>query len=439
MDWKRPNLTVWQIINMSIGFFGIQHGFEIQFARMSSIYEKLGAQPDNIPFLWLAAPLTGLIVQPIIGYMSDRTWWPTLRMRRRPYFMFGAILGTIALMAMPNAGSLWVAVGLLWILDTSLNISMEPFRAFVADKLNTEQRPRGYAYQSLMIGIGTIIGNWIASTDFIAIFPGLKVIASSSMQISFYLCALIFIIAIIYTVSTTPEYPPVKEELEAVSNKSGKQALTEWWSETCECYKHMPPVMKRLALVQFFTWMGLFCMWMFYTVAVAHHTFGAIDPHSELYDKGIRWGAHTMMVKGIATPLFAFCIPLFVKYLGRVGTHTFTLVLCGIGLMTIPFISNPIYLYLPMIAAGIAWASIVAMPYVILVEHLPAGKYGIFMGIFNAFIVIPEICVSLGVGKLIMRVCHNDYAWAVAVGGLLMIIAAVIMPSISKLEKKEIA
>lgn len=451
---EKPKLSIWQIVNMSIGFFGIQHGFEIQFARMSSIYEKLGAAPDQIPFLWLAAPMTGLVIQPIIGYMSDKTWIPGLRMRRRPYFFVGAVLATLALFFMPNSSSLWMAAGLLWILDASLNISMEPFRAFVADKLNTAQRPMGYAFQSLMIGLGTIVGNYIASLNLASIFqgaipPGKAILFAAahafdptltprpvtSMHYAFYFCAAIFFVCVLYTVLTTPEYPPENlEELKAQKKERPAEALRSWFRETADCYLHMPPVMRRLALVQFFTWMGLFCFWIFYSVAVARYVFGATDPNSELYDRGIRWAAHTFMVRGAATPLFALCIPFLVKLLGRVYTHTLALLVCGAGFFSIPFIHTPEGLYLPLVCAGIGWASIVAMPYVILVEHLPKAQYGIFMGIFNMFIVIPEICVSLGLGGFIMKLLGNNHAYAVAFGGVLILIAALITPTLQQFE-----
>lgn len=419
---EKPNLPWMQIFNMSVGFFGIQHGFEIQFARMSSIYEKLGADPHQIPLLWLAAPMTGLIVQPIIGYMSDRTWIGALKMRRRPYFLFGAIFATIALFLMPDASALWMAAGLLWILDASLNISMEPFRAFVADKLNTRQRSLGFAMQSLMIGLGTIAGNGIASLDFLKIAPWMRSFASTSMHVSFYLCAIIFLAAVVYTVVTTPEYPPDKP-LEK-SGGSLKEALKNWLGETVACYREMPPVMTRLAWVQFLTWMGLFCMWMYYTVAVARSVFGAADPNSALYDEGVRWGAHTMMVKGFATPLFALMIPLLVRKIGAVKSHAFNLLLCGAGLMTVPFITEPKMLYLPMIAAGIGWASITALPYVILVDHIPSDKYGIYMGIFNMFIVLPEILVAVGLGGFMLKFMGNNQAMVVGLGGVLIVAAS---------------
>jgi maltose/moltooligosaccharide transporter len=408
---RKPNLTLFQIFNMSVGFFGIQHGFEIQFARMSSIYEKLGAQPDEIPFLWLAAPATGLIIQPIIGYLSDKTWIPALRMRRRPYFLAGALLGTLALFLMPNSGTLWMAAGLLWVLDASLNVSMEPFRAFVADKQNSAQRPLGYAFQGLMIGVGTILGNGIAS--------------QLPMHDAFYVCASIFLASVVYTVVTTPEYPP--EHLDSgTTGGSTAEALARWWRETSSCYLRMPPVMKRLAAVQFFTWMGLFCMWMFYAVAVPHHVFGATDPHSDAYERGVRFAALTTTVRGLATPLFALLIPWLVKRLGRSFTHAGALLAAGLGLFSVGFIHDPRLLFLAMVGAGIGWASVVSMPYVILVEHLPKNQYGIYMGIFNMFIVIPEICVALGLGGVIMDLLGGNRAYGVAFGGALILTAALL-------------
>jgi maltose/moltooligosaccharide transporter len=422
---RKPDLTLMQIFNMSVGFFGIQHGFEIQFARMSSIYEKLGAKPDQIPFLWLAAPFTGLVLQPIIGYLSDKTWIPALRMRRRPYFFAGAVLGTIALVLMPDASSLWMAAGMLWVLDASLNISMEPFRAFVADKQNSEQRPTGYAFQSLMIGLGTILGNYIASLDFNAMLPSLAASGRTSMHYAFYACATIFLGSVLYTVLTTPEYPPEARERPKRSG-GALEGLAAWWAETSHCYLHMPPVMRRLAAVQFLTWMGLFCMWIYYSIAVPANVFGATDPHSDLYESGVRFAARTTMVRGMATPLFALMIPTLVKFAGRARTHAFALACAGIGLASIPFIHEPSLLYLPMIGAGIGWASIVSMPYVILVEHIPQQQYGIFMGIFNMFIVIPEVLVSLGLGLVIMRLLGDNRAYGVAFGGVLILLAAVL-------------
>ncbi|HAR43696.1 MAG TPA: MFS transporter, partial [Bdellovibrionales bacterium] len=233
-------------------------------------------------------------------------------------------------------------------------------------------------------------------------------------------------------------YPPNNlEELQAQKNKGLWAALKQWAVETKSCYFQMPPIMKRLAVIQFFTWMGLFCMWMYYSVAVPHDVFGATDPNSELYETGVRFAAHTTMIRGISTPIFALCIPLIAKQFGRAHTHAFALLVCGLGLLSIPFIHEPGMLYLPMIAAGIGWASIVSMPYVILVEHLPPNQYGIFMGIFNMFIVIPEILVSVGLGPLIMKLVNNSRASGVAFGGALIVIAALLTLSLRKFEAKQ--
>jgi maltose/moltooligosaccharide transporter len=437
---RRPHLSAWQLINMSVGFFGIQHGFEIQFARQSAIYEKLGARPDQLPLLWLAAPLTGLIIQPIIGYMSDKTWIAPLRMQRRPYFLAGAVLATVALCLMPSSSSLWMAAGLLWVLDASLNISMEPFRAFVADKQNSEQRPVGYAMQSLMIGLGTIAGNFIASVNWNEASPRIAALGRTPVELAFYACAAIFLVSILWTVLTTTEEPP-----EFVSSKSAAAAVQkpigavfgDWARETWQCYRDMPLVMKRLAFVQVFTWMGLFCMWMYYSVAVAHGVFGASDPKSDLYDRGILFAARTMVIKGFATPLFALCIPSIVRVLGRAYTHGLALVLCGVGLLAVPFIKAPALLYLSMVGAGIGWASIVSMPYVILVDHLPEARYGIFMGMFNMFIVIPEILVSLGLGGVLMSAFGNNHSFVVGFGGVLILLAAALTPSLQRFEPRQ--
>lgn len=405
---------------------------------MSAIYEQLGAKPSEIPLLWLAAPATGLIVQPIIGYLSDKTWIPSLRMRRRPYFFVGAVLATVALFVMPNSSSLWMAAGMLWVLDASLNISMEPFRAFVADKQNSKQRPTGYALQSLMIGLGTIAGNFIASVNLNELFPSIARWGYSSTQLSFYLCAAIFLCAILYTVITTPEYEPENMHAFRQAKKTTiAGSLSRWWKETSQCYWNMPVVMKRLAWIQFFTWMGLFCMWMYYSVAVARYVFGATDPSSQLYDQGIRFAALTLAVRGIATPLFAVCIPFLVRHLGRANTHMSALIIAGIGLFSIPFIREPSLLYVSMIAAGIGWASVVSMPYVILVEHIPQHQYGIFMGIFNMFIVIPEIMASLVLGAAMKGLFANNHSYAVAFGGILLLLAASLTPSLKRFEAKE--
>lgn len=432
---SKPRLSIWQLINMSVGFFGIQHGFSIQFARMSSIYEKLGATPDQIPFLWLAAPMTGLIIQPIIGYMSDRTW--TFMGRRRPYFLIGAILASIALFIMPNSSTLWMAAGMLWILDASINISMEPFRAFVADKLPAKQIPTGYAMQTIMIGIGGALGFWIASRDWLTIFPSLSNYVASSVHMQFYICGAMFFLAVLYTVLTSKEYPP--EDMEAFKkHKQETKGIKNWAKETYNCIFKMPPAMKRLATVQFFTWMGLFCFWMFYSVAVAHHIFHAPDQHSAIYEEGVSMANQTMTIYQMISTFFAFVIPLIARKIGAVYVHTISLTCAGLGLLSIWFISDPNWLYFSMIGVGLGWGSILSMPYAILVPHVPRAKYGIYMGIFNLFIVIPEILVALLLGWFMRNVFGNHHMTPIILSAIFMLTAAILAQTLHKYEPKHL-
>ncbi|MEI8346871.1 MAG: MFS transporter [Pseudomonadota bacterium] len=432
---KKLPLSFFQILCMSMGFFGIQHGFSIQFARMSSIYEKLGAQPDEIPFLWLAAPLTGLIIQPIIGYLSDRTW---CRLgRRRPYFLTGAILATGALCLMPYSSTVWMAAGLLWILDASINISMEPFRAFVADKLPSKQIALGYAMQTVMIGIGGALGFQIASVDWLAKFPALSALAPSSIHLQFFLCAAIYLLSILITIVTTNEYPPedlAKFRAQQKENKGFR--LTSMAREILQGIIHMPAPMKRLAVVQFFTWLGLFSMWMYYSVGVAHHIFGATDPHSALYEKGIQAASSSMSVYQYVSMGFALLIPYLVLKFGKAYLHSFGLLCAGLGLISVFFIKDPHLLYLSMGGVGIGWAVILSMPYALIVDYIPPEKYGITMGIFNMFIVIPEIIAALGMGHFMKTVLQGNTVLAVLLGGFFMLIAASVALLLKKYEKK---
>jgi maltose/moltooligosaccharide transporter len=419
-----------RILAMSFGFFGIQHGFSIQFAKMSVIYEKLGANPDQIPFLWLAAPLTGLLLQPIIGYLSDRTWGPLGR--RRPYFLGGAILASIALFFMPNASSLWMAAGFLWLLDASINISMEPFRAFVADQLPAEQVSDGYAMQTFMIGLGGALGFWIASVDWLQKAPWLSAFVPSSLHLQFYLCGLIYLFSIIVTVVTNPEKRPPDEELNPADGQG--LSLGNWAHETWDSLRSMPEAMKKLAWVQIFTWIGLFCMWIYYSVAVAHHVFGATDPHSPLYDKGVAAASSSMLVYQTVSMFFALAIPWISRRVGKVTLHTIGLVLAAAGLLSVWFIRDPNWLWLPMIGVGLGWGTILSMPYAILVEHIPQERYGMYMGLFNIFIVLPEIISSLGLGWVMQNVFHNNHMLAIALGGACMLFAAILLQSLRRLE-----
>ncbi len=430
---SKPKLSVIQIINMSIGFMGIQFGWALQMANMSAIYEYLGAEPDKLPFLWLAAPLTGLIVQPIIGYWSDRTWHPKLG-RRRPFFLVGAILSSIALIFMPNSSSLWMAAGLLWILDSSINISMEPFRAFVADKLPEEQRTLGFSMQSLFIGLGSIVASslpWILSHWFGITNKAESGTIPFNVKISFYIGAAAFIIFVLYTVFTTNEYPPAElNNREKV--KESKKGFGAGLVEIAHAITHMPKRMQQLALVQFLTWPGLFLMWFYYTPAVGRFIYGG-DPNGsaelkQLYTRGTEFAGLTYSFQNIVTFLFAFALPFIAGKIKNKYTHMLCLFIGGAGLISIQFVShdNVLMLYAVMGAVGIAWSSILSMPYSMLSGCLPEEKIGIYMGIFNFFIVLPEIIAALFFGPVMENILHNNQIHAVMVGGGLLIIAGIL-------------
>ena len=436
--FQKPRLNFAQIFNMSFGFFGIQFGWDLQRANMGPIYEYLKASPDQIPLLFLAAPLTGLIMQPIIGYMSDRTWHPTWG-RRRPYFFVGALLSTICLFLMPNSGSLWMAAGLLWILDTSGNIAMEPFRAFVADKLPESQRTRGFAMQSFLIGLGGSIASalpWIMSHVFHNSTESVNGGIPASVKFAFYTGGTIFFVAVLYTVLTTKEYPPADVNFRQKVKESNK-GFGGGVREILHAVTNMPAKMKQLALVQFFTWPGLFLMWFYYNTAVARNVFHAVDTADPNYIKGIEYGGLTLSYYNIIAFLFALTIPFIAKKLGRKLTHSFCLTCGAIGLISVGFVKEPIELYFCMTGVGIAWSSILSMPYAMLAGCLPEDKIGVYMGIFNFFIVLPEIIASLFFGWIMQHLLNNDRVLAVQIGGVLMILAGVICYFVVKEDKNE--
>ena len=424
---NKPRLSLKHIFNMSFGFFGIQFGWDLQRANMGPIYEYLKASPEQIPMLFLAAPLTGLIVQPIIGYMSDRTWHPRWG-RRRPYFFVGALLSTICLFLMPNSGSLWMAAGLLWILDTSGNIAMEPFRAFVADKLPEDQRTSGFAMQSFLIGIGGSIASalpWIMSHIFNVSTTASTEGIPLSVKFAFYVGGAIFFISVLYTVLTSSEYPPNEISFKEKVKQSNK-GLGSGFKEILHAIKSMPPKMKQLALVQFFTWPGLFLMWFYYNTAVARNIFNATSTTDPNYIKGIEYGGLTLSYYNIVSFLFALTIPFIAKSLGRKLTHSLCLLCGAIGLIAVGFVKQPFELYICMTGVGIAWSSILSMPYAMLAGALPEDKIGVYMGIFNFFIVLPEIIASLFFGWIMENLLDNNRMLAVQIGGVLMILAAFI-------------
>ncbi len=426
---NKPRLSFWQIWNMSFGFLGIQFGWGLQLANMSAIYTKLGANPDEIPILWLAGPVTGLIVQPIIGSMSDRTWnWLG---RRRPYFLTGAILASIALFFMPDSPILWAAAGLLWALDASINISMEPFRAFVGDKLPDEQRTYGFIMQSFFIGVGASIANALPK---IFSYFGVEGNAANgvplSVQYSFKIGAIVFLLAVLWTVFTTKEYPP--DDLEEFKRlRSERKGLGVFFGEILEAFKEMPSTMKRLAVVQFFTWLGLFCMWMFYGLMTSYHVFKAPDKDSPLFNEGGEHGGLMFAVYSIVCFLIAFLLPEFAKKTSRKFVHFVALICGGLGLLSVYFAGgSPNFQYISMIGVGVAWASILAMPYAILAGAIPAARMGVYMGIFNFFIVIPEIIASFTFGPIIKRIFGEGSTVAplymVMTGGVCMIVAGIV-------------
>lgn len=433
----KPRLGFWQIWNMCFGFFGIQFGWSLQMGNMSAIYEYLGASPEQIPGLWLAAPMTGLIVQPIIGYMSDRTWHPKLG-RRRPFFLVGAILSSLALFVMPNASVIWMAAGTLWILDSCINISMEPFRAFVADNLDEKQRPFGFAMQSMFIGLASFVAGYLPQK--LVEWFGVSRDKSGgaipqNIMLSFYIGGAVFLIAVLYTVLKSKEYPPAdpnwKEKLDAES-----KGFAGGVKEIFTSIKEMPDQMKRLALVNFLTWPGLFLMWFYYSTGVAADIFGG-DPKnsSEVYTKGLEYANTTSAILNLVTFAFSFTLPFWVGKLGKKYTHTLCLLVGGAGLIMVNHIHEASLLYVAMGMVGIAWASILSMPYSMLAGSLPEGKIGIYMGIFNFFIVLPEIIASLFFGKVMENVLHNDRLLAVQIGGCLLCLAAIACALIVKENK----
>lgn len=424
---NRPRLSFWQIWNMSFGFLGIQFGWGLQMANMSAIYEYLGAEAHQIPILWLAAPLTGLIVQPIVGHMSDRTWGRLGR--RRPYFLVGAILSSIALMLMPNSSALWMAAGLLWLLDASINISMEPFRAFVADLLPEEQRTEGFAMQSLFIGLGAVVASalpWLMTNLF-----GVTAAQSGSaipltVKLSFYIGSAAFFGAVLWTIVSTQEYPP--DDLEAFNKmKSERRGLIAGLQDIAGSIASMPPTMRQLAVVQVFTWLGLFCMWLYFPVAVARNVFGAPDETSPIYTEGVEWAGVCFAMYSAVCFVFSFGLPALARATSRKMTHMLCLLCGAAGLLSVAFIHNKYWLLLSMTGVGIAWASILAMPYAILSGSLPPQKTGVYMGIFNFFIVIPEIVASLAFGWVMLHVLKNNRLAAVVAGGVCLAVAALLV------------
>jgi maltose/moltooligosaccharide transporter len=431
---QKPRLSFWQIFNMSFGFLGIQFGWGLQLANMSGIYTYLGARPEDVPILWLAGPVTGLLVQPLIGSMSDRTW--NRLGRRRPYFLTGAILASIALFFMPDSGTLWMAAGLLWILDASINVSMEPFRAFVADKLNVDQRTAGFAMQSFFIGVGATLANALplifrrlgvdergvnAANEAVRVIP-------ASVSYSFKIGAVAFLVCVLWTVVTTKEFPP-EDMAEFERKRRERRGMSAALAEVASAFRDMPKTMKQLAVVQFFTWLGLFCMWMFFGLMTSYHIFGATNERDPRFADGQAWGGWAFAIYSITCFLVAFLLPPLARATSRKAVHAISLLFGALGLLSVYFIHDKSILLLSMVGVGVAWASILSMPYAILSGSLPAARMGVYMGIFNFFIVIPEIIASFCFGPVIRAVFGTDNPnapmYVVMAGGAFLTVAAI--------------
>ena len=440
---RRPRLSFREMFNMSFGFLGIQFGWGLQLANMSAIYQRLGASPEEVPILWLAAPVTGLLVQPIVGALSDRTWGPLGR--RRPYFLVGAILASIALFFMPTSSALWMAASLLWILDASINISMEPFRAFVADKLDASQRTAGFVMQSFFIGVGASLANALPY-----MFRAMGVTGNTASGIpltvkySFQVGAVVFLLAVLWTVFTTTEFPP--EDMAAFERSRRSQGALQrtvaLFAEIGGAIREMPRTMKQLAVVQFFTWLGLFCMWMFFGLTVASHVFGVTDTQSEEYARGIEWGGLMFSVYSIVCFAVAFLLPRLAAATSRKMTHAVALACGGLGLLGVYLIQDPYLLVLTMVGVGIAWASILSMPFAILAGALPPHRMGVYMGVFNFFIVIPEILAALTFGRFIRAFFGADNPnaslYMVMIGGASLLVAAALVMIVEDVGDRDI-
>lgn len=431
MPIAKPRLSFWQIFNMSFGFFGIQFGFALQNGNASRILTTFGADVENLSWFWLAAPLTGMIVQPIIGYFSDRTW--TALGRRRPYFLAGSILASAALIFMPNASMLayilpplYVGAGILMVMDASFNVAMEPFRALVADLLPTDQRTLGFSVQTSLIGFGAVLGSWLPYI-FAEFFGVEKKVAEGivdvpfNVTLSFYVGAIIFLIAILWTVTTTKEFPPeeYKKEPEQIGQKKGIAQITSDFIK-------MPSTMKQLGVVQFFSWFALFSMWVFTTSAVATHVYGlpVDDRSSESFNDAANWVGIIFGVYNGVSAIFALCLPFIAAKLGRKLTHSVSLAAGGIGLISIYFIHEPSLLLFSMVGVGIAWASILAMPYAILAGSIPPLKMGIYMGVFNFFITLPQIINSIVGGPIVKYIYDSKPIYSLVTAGVFLLIAA---------------
>jgi maltose/moltooligosaccharide transporter len=435
---KKRTLGFWEIWNMSFGFLGIQMGFALQNANASRILQIFGADVHELSWFWLIAPFMGLIVQPIIGHYSDNTW--TRFGRRKPFFLLGAVLASIGMVLIPQANfmiailpALWVGAGMLMIMDASFNIAMEPFRALVADNLSDEQTTKGFSIQTALIGIGAVIGSWLPWM--LANWFGVAQVSEegtvpANLLWSFIIGAIVLIVSILITIFTTKEYSPQElAQFEATKNPDGVKDAGEEQkaklSDIFEDFRRMPETMRQLSWVQFFSWFALFGMWVFAVPAIAQHIYGLPpeDSSSSTYQEAGNWVGILFGIYNGISAIFAFVLPMIAKKISRKKTHAYALFVGGIGLILIYFMPNENWLILPMICIGIAWASILSMPYAMLAGSISAKKMGVYMGIFNFFIVIPQIINGIIGGPLVKYAYDNQAIFALIVSGISFIIA----------------
>lgn len=434
---KKPSLSFWQILNMNVGFFGIQYSFGLQQSAVTPIYDFLGASPDQIPILHLAGPVTGLLVQPIIGALSDKTWSPKFG-RRKPYFLIGAILCSLTLLAFPFSSSLWMAAGLLWILDAGNNTAMEPYRALIADKLDAEQQPLGFQMQSFFTGLGQVLAN-LSIFIFPLIFLGQIGLGGTGtlptwVYYSFFLGAFCSIASILWSISKTKEIPPTEEELAQL--RSEKRSVLGPLIEIFSAIKDMPKVMWQLALVYFFQWYALFCYWQNSSKSVALSVWNATPDNKEAYSEAVGW---TGLVNGwynVVTFLVAFALVGFAKRYSAKKVHAFCLILAAVGFLAFPHIENKHMLLFAITGFGIGWASMMGIPYLMVVSDIPKERYGVYMGIINMMIVIPMIIQTLSFGYILKKFLSNDPRNAITFAGVLLVISAIFTLFIKS--KKEI-
>jgi len=434
---EKRKLSFLQIWNMSFGFLGIQMGFALQNANASRILQIFGADVHELSWFWIIAPLMGLIVQPIIGHYSDKTWGRFGR--RKPYFLVGAILASIGLILMPQADlfiaflpALWVGAGFLMIMDASFNIAMEPFRALVGDNLRTDQRTLGFSVQTALIGFGAVVGSWLpyALTNWFGVSNETSAgVVSANLIWSFIIGAAVLIISILVTVTTTKEYSP--EEMASFDNETVEESEEENSSllDIFDDFKKMPATMRQLSWVQFFSWFGLFGMWVFATPAIAQHIYGLphTDSSSSVYQDAGDWVGILFGIYNLVSAFYAFALPYIAKKIGRKKTHSISLIIGGLGLLSIYIMPDKNWLIVSMIGVGIAWASILAMPYAILAGSISAKKMGVYMGIFNFFIVIPQIINALIGGPLVKYAYNNEAIFALLISGFSFLIAAALV------------